>query len=685
MAGATYRVNIELNTEDLKAQLGVLDGMVSGIGKQKAAVSKEETKTQTKLNNLLNSNAIQYGRSLRLSKKGKDIEEEKLKYAEAVSKAMEGDFKAARELISYNRLSNTEKKNDLILNEKTVKVQERSLKVGRGRAESIDALYKAQQRNFNLRNRIMELDRKGVNVYRLNQKYGELNTAQGNRQFGTHKQISRELDLQLKKEERKWRWMNKQNKELERRRKYSVRMGGAKSPLRGDPLLDVGSPAYNDRLAREGGPRSKLNYRGGRLLPGPAGTGGPGESKVWQSAAISGAFPLLFGQGPVTAAAGAIGGGLGAKFGGQMGGFAGGLIATSAAQQVAAFSASVTNLGAALAPSTANVESLTKSLGLNNTELGKNIQQLERLGGKEAALALAREEMARLVGEKNVAALERLGKTANTLSNEWAKAITTLQSKFAGFINAILTGPAEGLTTKNLLSQARQTAADGDTEMASLLKELRKATAMENSSLNIGGIGLRNKKDILKDILDKQKDINKVVAEESAERVLQNQLTAKRLKLLDDMYAKIGDTVKTGLVDGISAAIEGTKNLGEVAGSVLRDIGRTIIRFGLTSLLGGLFPKSKGWQKMFGFADGGRPPKNRPSIVGERGPELFVPDSSGTIVPNHAMGGSMVVNVDASGSSVEGDDDRSRQLGELIGAAVQAEIIRQQRPGGTLY
>ena len=63
MAGATYRVNIELNTEDLKAQLGVLDGMVSGLGKQKTAVSKEEPKTQTRLNNLLNSNAVQYGRS----------------------------------------------------------------------------------------------------------------------------------------------------------------------------------------------------------------------------------------------------------------------------------------------------------------------------------------------------------------------------------------------------------------------------------------------------------------------------------------------------------------------------------------------------------------------------------------------------------------------------------------------
>ncbi len=85
------------------------------------------------------------------------------------------------------------------------------------------------------------------------------------------------------------------------------------------------------------------------------------------------------------------------------------------------------------------------------------------------------------------------------------------------------------------------------------------------------------------------------------------------------------------------------------------------------------------------FADGGRPPVGRPSIVGERGPELFVPGASGTIIPNEAMGGtSVVVNVDASGSKAEGDTQNAKQLGSLIGAAVQAELVKQQRPGGIL-
>lgn len=37
------------------------------------------------------------------------------------------------------------------------------------------------------------------------------------------------------------------------------------------------------------------------------------------------------------------------------------------------------------------------------------------------------------------------------------------------------------------------------------------------------------------------------------------------------------------------------------------------------------------------FADGGRPAQNKVSIVGERGPELFVPDSAGTVIPNEDL------------------------------------------------
>jgi len=51
---------------------------------------------------------------------------------------------------------------------------------------------------------------------------------------------------------------------------------------------------------------------------------------------------------------------------------------------------------------------------------------------------------------------------------------------------------------------------------------------------------------------------------------------------------------------------------------------------GIGSPVGGFFP---------GFANGGPVMGGKPIIVGEKGPELFVPGSSGSVVPNNAMGG----------------------------------------------
>jgi len=109
---------------------------------------------------------------------------------------------------------------------------------------------------------------------------------------------------------------------------------------------------------------------------------------------------------------------------------------------------------------------------------------------------------------------------------------------------------------------------------------------------------------------------------------------------------------------------------------------------GINSMLVGIFG-STGIGSFLGFANGGRPPVGRPSIVGERGPELFVPSSAGTIIPNNKIGGmsgptNIVVNVDASGSNVEGNEDEGKQLGIALSAAIESELIKQKRPGGLL-
>ena len=174
----------------------------------------------------------------------------------------------------------------------------------------------------------------------------------------------------------------------------------------------------------------------------------------------------------------------------------------------------------------------------------------------------------------------------------------------------------------------------------------------------------------------------------------------------------IAQAMGQGMTESFDLLINGAENWGaalqDIAANVLRDIARQLIqiyiieqavgflRAYLTPFAAGTPLGAGGGQVgRFGtlgpnygipqFANGGNPPVGRPSIVGERGPELFVPRTAGTIIPNHAIGGSnIVVNVDASGSSVEGDSGQAAQLGKMLGAAVQAELVKQKRPGGLL-
>ena len=161
---------------------------------------------------------------------------------------------------------------------------------------------------------------------------------------------------------------------------------------------------------------------------------------------------------------------------------------------------------------------------------------------------------------------------------------------------------------------------------------------------------------------------------------------AKRQK---EIFKQIGDSIATGISDALVDAIQGTRSLGEAARSIVNDLASSLLRLGINTAL-----KATGFgifSNLPGFANGGRPPVGRASIVGEKGPELFIPKTSGTIIPNDRIGGAsggvtnnIVVNVDASGSNVEGNEQESRELGLVLSAAIQAQLVQEKRPGGLL-
>ena len=182
---------------------------------------------------------------------------------------------------------------------------------------------------------------------------------------------------------------------------------------------------------------------------------------------------------------------------------------------------------------------------------------------------------------------------------------------------------------------------------------------------------------------------------------------------LKEKFMEIGQGIEDGIVSSLTDAVMGTKTLAQAAIGVLNDLKRKLVEVAIQravsgigrdigGFLGGLFTRggvsSGGLDSIpfisslggAGFANGGRPPVGKVSVVGERGPELFVPSTAGTIIPNNAIGGGgttnnmITVNVDASGSSVQGNGSEADQLGGLIASVVQATIIDESRAGGLL-
>ncbi len=117
----------------------------------------------------------------------------------------------------------------------------------------------------------------------------------------------------------------------------------------------------------------------------------------------------------------------------------------------------------------------------------------------------------------------------------------------------------------------------------------------------------------------------------------------------------------------------------KIPGFSLNEMGNVFAENGIQKFArGGIVNKPT----LFPFAKG-------VGLMGEAGPEAILPlrrGSDGRLGVSAAGGGSVTVNVqvDASGSSVQGNQPDANALGRVVGAAVQAELIKQKRPGGLL-
>ena len=523
-------------------------------------------------------------------------------------------------------------------------------------------------------------------------------------------------------------------------------------------LLRRGNRLRDLRLRKE-----KALTRQQTLKRGAAGAIGSGI--------IGGAFPLLFGQGPLSA----IGGGLGGAAGGALSAIPG------MAQFGFALSIAGTAIGSAMEDLTEavkkpedNIDSLINKLGLVGSPTAKLAKELENMGLKSSASKLLLDKFNEKLGQSP----EELLKTTEHIT-EFKNQINLLGTEMTLFLSNVLTPFIKtisgSLNTGRLLSMlenqvgvSEKTRIQFDviarsqrlvdsiirTNKEMGIKPNKTRSQMLTEFIDIGlreALGIEDFDGLFKDKQGKEptladktfkvreldpisqkiqlekdrfklstQDLN-VKKEDFKLTNLKNELqimmnerenaasnlrkasldnTISKLKkqielqeqivisaeALADPFRQLSNIIAQDIGNGIKGLIQGTETLNNVLRNVLNKLADAALNMAIFGNFGGTFQRGAGLLGSIFKAEGGPVKRGGSFIVGERGPELFTPGVSGMITPNHALGGSttVVVNVDASGSSVEGDEEQANQFGSVIATAIQSELIKQKRPGGLL-
>lgn len=145
---------------------------------------------------------------------------------------------------------------------------------------------------------------------------------------------------------------------------------------------------------------------------------------------------------------------------------------------------------------------------------------------------------------------------------------------------------------------------------------------------------------------------------------------------------KAGRGIENALVRAVRNGKLGFEDLGKTALSILDEIAAQAVRGGINAIvsggssgsgLGGLLAGLLGGSP--GRATGGPVSPGRAYMVGERGPELFVPTSAGQVQANAPAGGRSVnvaISINAgSGDAAKTLQQSSRQVARAVKAAIE--------------
>jgi len=241
----------------------------------------------------------------------------------------------------------------------------------------------------------------------------------------------------------------------------------------------------------------------------------------------------------------------------------------------------------------------------------------------------------------------------NRMENEWKfrQQMTELQSKRDKEAAALSAKLLEGLRRDNDLTM---------TEIERTVMEFKEFSAAIDRQLKAGTISQSLAESRMSEYLDRilpevEVTGKKTPVQEFKKATDQMQEFAKAAA--ESIQSSFADFLFDPFKNGLKGMLSGFLNV------IRRMIAEAAAATILQSLFGGFVGKGGFLGALAGAliprAMGGSVSAGTPYLVGERGPEMFVPGTSGNIVPNNKMGGvtvSPVYNIDARGASADLQD-----------------------------
>ena len=322
-----------------------------------------------------------------------------------------------------------------------------------------------------------------------------------------------------------------------------------------------------------------------------------------------------------------------------------------------------------------NMDAIAKSIGVTTERMKKAAKERESIARGEAAAAKIRAvkeaELKELAAKANAAGLQSIKgitdeeKAAAAAIEKTVQALVLQATWLDRTADEVLLLKLElAGAGKEQLELARHTlewirankdAAKGSKEAAAELAAQEKA--MDALAKQIE----QNTLTPLERFKEEQKKLNELFKTGRIDLTTYNRALAQLQKELDESSKKTSEleSASEDLAHVIGTAFEdaiiGGEGLRAVLKGLLDDINRIILRATVTKPLANLILGGLGKALPFipFLQHGGFIPSKQAAIVGERGPELFVPKTAGTIIPAGKFGkeGDVIVQIDARGAA----------------------------------